>query len=635
MSKLYEYSGSEDFCPGSSMYTNPKDSSLFLSLPHHVDLYFPPRKRSRITAPFVFGSKANVSIDILPDECLFEIFRRLPGGKERSVCASVSKKWLMLLSTISCHELKSENEAASKEAEDIEIESDGYLSRRLEGKNATDLRLAAAAVGTASRGGLGKLVIRGNNQISKVTDLGLKAISRGCQSLRALSLWNLSSIGDEGLCEIAKVSHQLEKLDLCKCPAVSDKAVIEIARNCPKLTDITIESCARIGNESMRAIGQYCPKLKSIAIKDCSLVGDQGIASLLSLNTCALNKVKLQALNISDVSLAVIGHYGKAVTDLALTDLKNLSEKGFWVMGNGHGLQKLKSFTISSCNGVTDMGLESVGKGTPNLKHFCLRKCSFLSDNGVVAFTKAARSLECMQLEECHRITQFGFFGVLLNCSTNLKALSLISCLGIKDVSSELPIQASSGSLRSLTVRNCHGFGNRNLALLGKLCPRLQNVDFSGLVGIDCCGFLAWLQNCQSGLVKINVSGCVNLTDKVVSSIIKHHGWTLEMLNLNGCRKITDAILTSIANNCPLLSDLDVSKCSITDSGIATLARSTQLNLQIFSVSSCSFVSDKSLADLIKLGETLMGLNIQHCNAISSSTVDLLVGQLWRCDVLS
>lgn len=580
-------------------------------------------------------SKANVSIEILPDECLFEIFRRLPGGRERSACASVSKKWLMLLSNISCHELKPVDEVASMEVDDIEIENDGYLSRSLEGKKATDLRLAAISIGTASRGGLGKLVIRGNNNISKVTDLGLKAVACGCQSLRALTLWNLSSVRDEGLCEIAKVSHQLEKLDLCRCPAISDKAVIEIARSCPKLTDITIESCAKIGNESLRAIGQFCPKLKSIVIRDCPLVGDQGIASLLSLNTCALNKLKLQALNVSDVSLAVIGHYGKAVTDLVVTDLKNVSEKGFWVMGNGHGLQKLKSFTISSCNGVTDMALESIGKGCPNLKHFCLRKCSFISDNGMVSFAKVARSLECLQLEECHRITQFGFFGVLLNCSTSLKALSLVSCLGIKDMNSELPILASSGSLRSLTIRNCHGFGSRNLALLGKLCPQLQNVDFSGLVGIDDCGFLAWLQNCQSGLVKINVSGCVNLTDKVVSSIIEQHGWTLEMLNLDGCRKITDSSLTSIANNCPLLSDLDVSKCSITDAGIAALACANQPSLQILSVSGCSFVSDKSLADLIKLGETLMGLNIQHCNAISSSTVDLLVEQLWRCDILS
>jgi EIN3-binding F-box protein len=46
-------------------------------------------------------------------------------------------------------------------------------------------------------------------------------------------------------------------------------------------------------------------------------------------------------------------------------------------------------------------------------------------------------------------------------------------------------------------------------------------------------------------------------------------------------------------------------------------------------------ISDKSLLALIKLGRTLLGLNLQHCNAISSSTVDVLVERLWRCDILS
>ena len=459
-------SGDDDFCPGGSIYPNPKDSSLFLSLGRQVDVYFPSRKRSRISAPFVFSGerfeqKKQVSIEVLPDECLFEIFRRLPVGQERSACACVSKRWLTLLSNICRDEdLKPEEKITENKAEDQDIESDGYLSRSLEGKKATDVRLAAIAVGAASHGGLGKLSIRGSNSARKVTDVGLRAIARGCPSLRVLSLWNVSSIGDEGLCEIANSCHLLEKLDLCQCPEISDRALLAVAKGCPNLTDLTIDSCSKIGNEGLQAIGRCCPNLKSISIKDCHLLGDQGIASLLSSTSYVLTKVKLQALNITDVSLAVIGHYSKAVTDLALIGLPNVSERGFWVMGNGHGLQKLKSLSITSCRGVTDTGLEAVGKGCPNLKQFSLRKCAFLSDNGLVSFAKAAASLESLQLEECHRITQFGFFGTLLNCGTKLKALAVVNCLGIKDLNSGLPLLTPCKSLRSLSIRNCSGFGN-------------------------------------------------------------------------------------------------------------------------------------------------------------------------------
>ncbi|CAL8996964.1 unnamed protein product [Prunus brigantina] len=638
--------GNDDFCPGGSIYTNPKEPSLFLSLGNHADVFFTPRKRSRISGSFVFSEegfeqKKPVSIDVLPEECLFEIFKRLPGGEERSACACVSKRWLTLLSNIHRDEFCSNTNDLSLNPQDEvtgnkdqEVESCGYLSRSLEGKKATDVRLAAIAVGTASRGGLGKLTIRGSNSGRGVTNLGLRAISHGCPSLRVLSLWNVSSIGDEGLCEIANRCHMLEKLDLSQCPAISDKGLVAIAKKCPNLTDLSLESCSNIGNEGLQAIGQCCPNLKSISIKNCPLVGDQGIASLLSSVSYVLTKVKLQALTITDVSLAVIGHYGKAITDLVLTSIPNVTEKGFWVMGNGHGLQKLKSFTVTSCQGVTDTGLEAVGKGCPNLKQFCLRKCLFISDSGLVSFCKAAGSLESLHLEECHRITQYGFFGAL-STGAKLKAVAFVYCLGLKDLNLGLPEVSPCQSLRSLSIRNCPGFGNAGLALLGRLCPQLQHVDFSGLEGITDAGFLPLLENCEAGLVKVNLRGCVNVTDKMVSSMAKLHGWTLEMVNLEGCKMISDAGLVAIAGNCPLLSDLDVSRCAITDFGIASLACADQLNLQILAMSGCPLVSDKSLPALVKMGQTLLGLNLQHCKAISSSIVDRLVEQLWRCDILS
>uniref|UniRef100_A0A5B7AM40 Putative EIN3-binding F-box protein 1-like n=1 Tax=Davidia involucrata TaxID=16924 RepID=A0A5B7AM40_DAVIN len=655
MPALVNYSGDDEFYSGGSVYS--MDSSLLLSIGSHVDVFCPPRKRSRISAPFVFrghefSEEKKPSIEVLPDECLFEIFRRLSGGQERSACACVSNRWLMLLSSVRNSEICKSNGSQGGSAlnkvdeplndiemisgeEDQELGSDGYLTRCLEGKKATDIRLAAIAVGTASRGGLGKLSIRGSNSSRGVTNLGLSAIAHGCPSLRVLSLWNVPSIGDEGLLEISRECHLLEKLDLCQCPSISNKGLMAIAEKCPNLTALTIESCSNIGNESLQAIGRCCPKLQSITLRDCPLVGDQGIANLFSSASPVLTKVKLQVLNITDFSLAVIGHYGKAVTNLILSGLQNVSEKGFWVMGNAQGLQRLASLTITSCRGTTDASLEAIGKGCLNLKQMCLRKCCFVSNGGLVSFAKAAGSLESLQLEECNRITQSGILGALSNCGSKLKSLSLVKCMGIKDLALETPILSPCNSLRSLSIRFCPGFGSASLAMVGKLCPQLHHIDLSGLYGITDAGLLPLLESCEAGLVKVNLSGCLNLTDKVVLATARLHGGTLELLNLDGCRKITDASLVAIADNCSLLNDLDVSRCSITDSGIAALSHGEQLNLQILSLSGCSEVSNKSLPSLRKLGKTLVGLNLQHCNSISSSTVELLVHSLWRCDILS
>lgn len=638
-----DFPGDDELYPGGSFCPNSMDLGRLYTIGSNVDVYYPPTKRARISAPFIFETleqDQKPSIDVLPDECLFEIFRRLPSGKERTSCACVSKKWLMLMSSICKAEIERTNtsysvvEMVSSDGSEQDIEGDGYLTRCLEGKKATDVRLAAIAVGTSGRGGLGKLSIRGSNSARGVTNLGLSAVAHGCPSLRSLSLWNVSSIGDEGLSEIAKGCHMLEKLDLCLSSSITNKGLIAIAEGCPNLTTLNIESCSKIGNEGLQAIARSCPKLQSISIKDCPLVGDHGVSSLLS-SASDLSRVKLQALNITDFSLAVIGHYGKAITNLVLNGLQNVSERGFWVMGVAQGLQKLVSLTVTSCRGVTDASIEAIGNGCTNLKQMCLRKCCFISDSGLVAFAKAAGSLENLQLEECNRVTQSGIIGALSNIKTKLKSLTLVKCMGIKDIDVEVSMLSPCESLRSLAIQNCPGFGSASLAMIGKLCPQLQHVDLTGLYGITDAGLLPLLENCEAGLVKVNLTGCWNLTDNIVSALVRLHGGTLELLNLDGCWKITDASLVVIADNCLLLNDLDVSKCAITDAGVAVLSSASQLSLQVLSLSGCSDVSNKSVPFLTKLGQTLLGLNLQNCNSIGSSTIELLVESLWRCDILA
>ncbi|KAL8216848.1 hypothetical protein R6Q57_023685 [Mikania cordata] len=634
MQKLVSYSGEGDFSLGKSMFQNPIEFGLFTSLGHHVEAYSLPCKRSRIKAPFVFNGdvykKQKTTIEVLPDECLYEILRRLDGNQERSSCASVSKRWLMLLSTIRKDEISQASAHKSKNLENTE----GHLSRTLEGKKATDIRLEAIAVGTASRGGLGKLSIHGSNVARGVTDFGLKAIACGCPSLTSLSLWNLSSISDEGLIEIANECHQLEKLDLCKLSGISNKSLVAIANSCPNLSELSIDSCSNIGDEGLQAIGQSCCNLKLISLKNCPLLGDQGIASLLSSASFSLTKLKLHTLNISDMSVAVIGHYGIAVTDLSLAGLYNVTEKGFWVMGHGHGLQKLRSLTVTSCFGLNDVGVEAIGKGCPNLKQFSFHKCANLSDNGLYWFAKSAVSLKSLLLEECHQVTQCGIFSMLINPDTKLKSLTLKTCLGFKDFTFKIPSYCCN-TLKTLSVHSCPGFGNSSLMLFGQLCPELQHVELNGLHGITDCGFTPLIERSEAGLVKVNISGCINVTDTVICEMSKAHGGTLEVLNLNGCRSVTDESMAAIASNCLLLNELDVSECRITDFGISALAHAVQLNLSVLSISGCHLVSDKSLPLLLKLGRSLVGLNIQHCHGISKYSVDLLVDHCWNCDILS
>ncbi|XP_026426316.1 EIN3-binding F-box protein 1-like isoform X2 [Papaver somniferum] len=610
----------------------------FSSFSPRMDAKYSPLKRNRINGPFVFSAKEFVqkkkqaSIEVLHDECLFEIFRRLAGRKEKSSCALVSKKWLMLLSSI---QSKESIKVVPGEKASEEIEDEGYLTRCLKGRKATDNRLAAIAVGIASAGGLGKLSIRGNNTVRGVSNVGLAAIGRGCPSLKVLSAWDVSTIGDQGLTEIANGCHKLEKLDLIRCPLVSDRALFAIAENCRDLTTLTIESCPRIGDGGLQAIARGCPFLHTIMIKDCPLVGDQGISSLVSSSQYTLVKVKLQNLNITEISAAVIGHSGINVTDLALIGLQCVSERGFCVMGMAHGLQKLESLTVSSCPGLTDRALETIGKGSPNLKNLSLHKCSLISDNGLVSYTKSSFSIKSIQLHECNEISQYGVLAAISNCGSKLRAVSLVKCMGIKDIVLEAHRLTPSKSLKSLSIRDCPGFGSNILAVVGWLCPQLEDIDISGHSGVTDAGFLSVVENCQAGLMKVNLSGCVNITDSSVTSLARLHSGMLQYLNLGGCSKVTDESLAAIALHCYGLEDLDVSKCAITDLAIASLCCERMPELLNLYLSGCSQITDKCMPFLAKLGESLISLNLQDCKSLSGRMVELLAEKLCECEVLA
>lgn len=369
--------------------------------------------------------------------------------------------------------------------------------------------------------------------------------------------------------------------------------------------------------------------------KDCPLIGDRGVSSLISFASSSLSKVGLQGLlNITDFSLAVIGHYGIFVTHLTLCSLQNVSEKGFWMMRNAQPLKQLVSLTISSCQGVTDLSLEAISNGCKSLKQICFRKCNFISDDGLQVFSKIARTLEGLQLEECNRITISGIISSLTNHESNLKSLVLVKCSGIKDTALRFPLLSHGSSLRRLSICNSTGFGAASLATIGRLCTQLQQLDLVGLYGLTDAVLIPLVESCE-GLVKVNLSRCSNLTDESVLALTRLHRATLQLLNLDGCRKITDHSLMVIAENLLVLNELDVSHSAVSDCGLAALAHARHINqLQILSLSGCCEITSRSLPFLEKMGKKLVGLNLKNCNSISNSSIEVLVENLWRCDIL-
>jgi len=193
-----------------------------------------PRRQKRREEP---------SLDALPDECLFEVLRRVRGARARCASACVSRRWLALLAGIRASEAVLAPPAPAvpdlnmeylggEDDDDDEADLMGHdgdaRERTFEGKEATDARLTAAAVA----GRLAAVSVRGSHPARGVTDSGITALARGCPALRFLALWDVPQVTDAGLAEIAAECHALERLDINSCLLVTDKGLIAVAQGC-------------------------------------------------------------------------------------------------------------------------------------------------------------------------------------------------------------------------------------------------------------------------------------------------------------------------------------------------------------------------------------------------------------------
>lgn len=598
----------------------------------------------------------NGLINSIPDELLCHIFHFLPAPRDRSVCASVSKRWLLLQSRMHRDEFMCPHTEESLDEAGDEVQSQestskdgrkaldndkrverqsqwaiGDLSRCLEGRKASDTRLAAVAVGTGARGGLGKLSIRK----SFATDIGLSAIGSCCAALKALCLWDCPYIKDEGLSLIGKGCGLLEKVDLFRCPSVGDSGLQSIAKNCSLLSFLSLDECGSITDKSLVAVGQGCLNLLTLNIRSCPLIGDDGLVSAVC-NLKRLKRIKLDGLKVGDKSLACIGLYAKTLVRLSLANLDLVTEEGFTLLSLAQGMHSIQRFSITHCMNFTDSTFAMMGKMWHGLKHISLVKCDRVSDMGLAHFMQNAASLEVLQLEMCNSITGRGLIAVFSSQFGKLREVQVKNCDGIQEVGVFSPSHFSNVSaVKSISLTHCSGADNMLLALIGCLCPHATMVDFSDLTGISDEGILAFLYSGRRQLASVNLSGCMELSDRVVCAIAEQYGLSLKSLSLDGCKRVTDKGLKHIAKHCVVLEDLDISQCSITDGGVLPLLLEMGVTLNSLNLSGCSGITNKILPLILDCCHGLSDLNLKHCQGLSQRFIDNVESRLWKCTVLS
>ncbi|XP_006849175.2 EIN3-binding F-box protein 1 [Amborella trichopoda] len=550
----------------------------------------------------------------LPDDCLTEIFRFLPVPLDHSLCAMVSKKWLLLQAqmhafrfTPTMHEPTVNAMVTTYDVLEPWLsyelgERPGYLTRRLEGKKATDTRLAAIAVGTQARGGLGRLCIRGG----RPSDAGLRLIALSCPGLESLSLWECGSIGDAGLEAIAMGCTLLRKLDLRNCPLVTDKGLVAIAKTSSNLSSLTLEACPNVGDPALEATSKCSNNIKSLSLNNCPCIGDEGLRSMVS-RLQKLKKLKLTRLKLSDKAFEAIAKYCSSLTSLTLTGILGIHESSFL----------------------------AIGRGCLNLESVTINYCPPLDDSGLWGLTQTSSCIKTVRIEGCDTVTWGGAAALLSNLHHTIRFLSISRCNGIKDPPPRAPKLPFCPRLLSLAIRNCTALGDSFLSWIRDASPAIKRLDLTGLTMVTNLGIMALLDVRKEVWTEVSLSGCARVSDDSVVALCNGCGGGIRTLSLDGCVQVGDASLEAIARLCTCINDLDLSQCAVSDLGLEFLARMGCTSLRIFSLSGCSRISNGCMSFLKEVGAGLVGLNLMHCGGLSRMAIERLKGSLSKCDIAS
>jgi len=244
-------------------------------------------------------------------------------------------------------------------------------------------------------------------ECKKITDSGLKTISRCCPSLQSLDLTRCRSITALGLQELIRSCTFLTDLCLCECPALCDKTVPTVFRynNPSHIRCLSIRRCD-IHDYGLSTLASYCPTLQKLDIRCCGLITAAGFNALIqrvpSINVLSCGR----CIGTDDLALKYIGQgFGTTLVDLNLAMCWRVSSRG--VAELVRNCRQLRSLNLNSCTNVDDSALKAISRNPylqRSLVGVSLNECN-VGDDALEELVANCSSLSFISVVGCPRVT--------------------------------------------------------------------------------------------------------------------------------------------------------------------------------------------------------------------------------------
>lgn len=282
--------------------------------------------------------------------------------------------------------------------------------------------------------------------------------------------------------------------------------LISLIRRCPNIIHLDLSNCRNITDATLRTLTQMLPNLETLNISRNRVESDDlryaGCISDIGIHAIATNCKKLKNLNIS------IRKSSNEITPLGIRELvtnckelQSLEMRHFdnsdnsWLDDIATIGLKLIALDVSGCTGVTNDKLNKILKDCPNLERL----------------------------------------SVTSNQVSNAMFDNIEHCLNLKHI-----------HLESWNTND------QTLAILARICPKLESIDISNTREISKEGIASLAQFTNLQVLKI-------CRIAIPLEEIAKYCPNLRNLIAVGCREVTDAGLKTLGKACPKLQEIDVS----------------------------------------------------------------------------
>lgn len=209
-------------------------------------------------------------------------------------------------------------------------------------------------------------------------------------------------------------------------------------------------------------------------------------------------------------------------------------------------------------------------------------------------------------------LTENPEFSTVIHQCPRMKCLDISRSESFSDRFVDIP-----NTLEDLDVDKCAWLSNANIAKLLEICPNLTKISLASNTQITYSGWSA-LQKLRH-LQSLDISRCFQITDEEFKLIMQASRMVTH-LHVQECTKLTDQAFYELGRNMPKLTDLDLSRCNISDVALSSLVAHCR-QLVTLTLVRCPKLTDRGIAEAARNAPFLQVLNITKCS-MTPDTLD-------------